>query len=484
MVMLAPPTRSSPRLDRRGLLAGALSGVVGVTVALGLSLATLTPSVPDLVADRALDLIPGPIFVRLVDWLQASAKPLLYVSIVAGMIATLGVAGGVFLRWFAGREWRFPTSPTPPRFRLLLLRALAFALALFLLQEAILLPLAGGGVAGSALKSFSALAIANRLAGLVAYGVTLALAVALLRPTPSPDDGDSRRVALRFGVVALLGLAGAGALTRVLGGARDLGSVTRIPPRSGSGLPEPVTPVGVFYSVSKNFIDPVVDRRAWRLTIRGLVDQPLRWSLDDLRALPTVEQMTTLQCVSNEVGGDLISNGVWRGVPLREALRRAGIQPGAVDVVFRCADDYTDSITIPTALDPTTLLVWEMNGEPLTDKHGGPLRAIVPPIYGMKHAKWIQEIEVVGEDYQGYWQRRGWSDTAVIKPMSRIDYPIGRAVLHSQPTEIGGIAFAGAAGVSRVEVSVDDGGTWSPATLVPPFGPLSWVFWTFSWTPE
>ncbi|GIW09580.1 MAG: hypothetical protein KatS3mg061_0637 [Dehalococcoidia bacterium] len=157
------------------------------------------------------------------------------------------------------------------------------------------------------------------------------------------------------------------------------------------------------------------------------------------------------------------------------------MEAGAVDVVFTCADDYTDSIPLTKAMEPTTLLALEMNGQPLTEKHGAPLRAVVPNIYGMKNAKWIRKIEVVGYDYQGFWQRQGWSDSAIIQTMSRIDYPLSGSTVARGEVEFGGIAFAGARGIRAVELSFDEGKSWQPATLLEEIAPLSWRFWTLRW---
>ncbi|MBX5446376.1 molybdopterin-dependent oxidoreductase, partial [Sphaerobacter sp.] len=116
--------------------------------------------------------------------------------------------------------------------------------------------------------------------------------------------------------------------------------------------------------------------------------------------------------------------------------------------------------------------------------HGYPLRLIVPGIFGMKNVKWITRIEAVDRDFQGYWQERGWSDIATVQTMSRIDVPASnRTLVAGQPTLIAGIAFAGDRGISKVEVSTDDGETWAPATLDEPLSPLTWVLWRYEWTP-
>ncbi|GIW05735.1 MAG: oxidoreductase [Dehalococcoidia bacterium] len=456
----------TPR-TREGAVAGAFGAALSVAVVIGLGLAFGTPSLPELISDRVLELTPGPVFSFVLDRLQTGAKPLFYLSIVLALVVIGAALGG----WFGRRQ---PSS--------LLGGALLLALGLWGVQELLVLPLFGAGVFGQDSRGAGPLGPTVRLVGMLVYGAGLAGVLALLRPDSRflPE----RRSALRIGVLGVLGLVGGGALARALTGARDMGALSRVPGRSGTGLPEPVTPVGQFYSISKNFFDPVVDRATWRLEVSGLVQTRLELTLDQLRALPQYDQLQTLICISNEVGGDLISNGAWRGVRLGELLSRAGVQAGAVDVVFTCADDYTDSITIAKALQPETLLALEMNGQPLTEKHGAPLRCLVPDIYGMKNAKWIRKIEVVGTDYQGFWQRQGWSDSAEIQTMSRIDYPVSGAQVPFDDIELGGIAFAGARGIRAVEVSFDDGASWRPATLQDEIAPLSWRFWTIRWRPE
>jgi len=246
-----------------------------------------------------------------------------------------------------------------------------------------------------------------------------------------------------------------------------------------------ITPVGQFYTVSINLWDPRIDYRNWTLEISGLVERPLTIDYQQLTHHPhSVEAFVTLTCVSNEVGGSLAGNAKWRGVRLRDLLEEAGVKPGAVDLVMEAYDNYTDSIPIEKAMHPDTLLVYEMNGEPLRPQHGFPARLIVPGIYGMKNVKWIRRLRVVDYDFKGYWARRGWSDTAVIKTWSRIDVPTGAQLRAGEPLIIGGVAFAGDRGVSAVEVSVDGGQTWMPAELKEPLGPYAWRLWAVPWTPD
>jgi DMSO/TMAO reductase YedYZ molybdopterin-dependent catalytic subunit len=252
------------------------------------------------------------------------------------------------------------------------------------------------------------------------------------------------------------------------------------------GLPPEVTPNKRFYSVSKNIlVNPTVKPETWRLDVHGLVGSRLALSLDELRAMPVFEQYATLACISNEVPAKAIGNALWKGVRLADVLERAGGPGrGAVDLVFTCADNYTDSIPMAKALEKTTILAYEMNGEPLPKLHGFPLRAVVPGIYGMKNAKWIEAIEIVDHDYRGYWMRRGWSDVATYQTVSRIDVPRAGGQMDAGGAHgVGGIAFAGDRGIRAVEVSADNGRSWMPATVKPALGPYTWVLWALEWTP-
>jgi DMSO/TMAO reductase YedYZ molybdopterin-dependent catalytic subunit len=241
-----------------------------------------------------------------------------------------------------------------------------------------------------------------------------------------------------------------------------------------------ITSVADFYHVSKNISDPVVDGAAWSLTIDGMVATPLSFTYEEIVARAKTQNITTLACISNELNGDLAGTAEWTGLPLRELLEEAGVDPKAVDIVFRAADGYDDSIPLAQAMHPTTLLVTGMNGEPLPPDHGFPARLIVPPIYGMKNVKWVERIEAVDHDYQGYWQTRGWSDPAPYQIWGRIDTPASGDQIPAGPAIAAGVASAGDRGIFRVEISLDEGATWADATLEPSINPdFTWVRWVF-----
>jgi DMSO/TMAO reductase YedYZ molybdopterin-dependent catalytic subunit len=250
-------------------------------------------------------------------------------------------------------------------------------------------------------------------------------------------------------------------------------------------MPQEITPTDEFYVVSKNFQDPTVDSSEWTLEVSGIVGNPLSLSYTDLVLRESTEFVATLECISNPVGGKYISNATWRGFPLAELLREAGIGDGVVDIELHAADGYVESIPLAEALAEDTMVVHTMNGAPLTDEHGAPARLIVPGIFGMKNVKWLTGIVAVDEDVQGFWQERGWSDDATIVTMSKVSTPRGGANLPlGQPFKAGGVAFAGDRGIQKVEVSFNGGVTWQEADLSEPLSRNAWRLWSFEQTPK
>lgn len=242
-----------------------------------------------------------------------------------------------------------------------------------------------------------------------------------------------------------------------------------------------LTSIPDFYSVSKNLSDPSVGAGGWTLRVTGMVDQELELTYDELIARATTQKITTLSCISNELNGDLIGTALWTGLPLADLLAEAGIQEGAVDLKFHAADDYEDSVSVEIGMRPDNLIVTGMNGETLPEKNGFPARLIIPDIYGMKNVKWLDRIEVVDENFLGYWQTRGWSDPAVVQIWGRIDYPRHSETIAPGPQTLTGVAAAGARDIARVEVSIDDGESWADATLEPALNPpFTWVRWAIT----
>lgn len=257
------------------------------------------------------------------------------------------------------------------------------------------------------------------------------------------------------------------------------------PPEAGlRGISPAVTPVQNFYVVSKNFGDPVVDGRTWKLGVGGLVDRSTSLSLAELRAMPATTEYVTLECISNVVGGNQISTGSFTGVRLVDLIGAAGPQSRASWVSFHARDGYTESLPLSVVQSqPEILVAYDLDGAPLPTLHGYPARILIPGRYGMKGPKWLDGIELADHETGGYWEQQGWDRNASVKTMSRFDVPRDGDIVRLGTLGIGGVAFAGKRGVSKVEYSTDGGSSWSDAALDPPLSKLTWVVWRASWTP-
>jgi DMSO/TMAO reductase YedYZ molybdopterin-dependent catalytic subunit len=259
-------------------------------------------------------------------------------------------------------------------------------------------------------------------------------------------------------------------------------------PKLRSLVESEITPTDLFYRIDKNPIVPEVNAQTWNLSMKGLVDNPFEINYKELRDMPSIEQFATLECVSNKIGGDLISTAIWKGVRLKDLLEKAHVKPTAKYIVFRCFDGYDVGIPLERGLLEGTILAYDMNGAPLTSEHGYPVRAIVPGIYGMMNAKWMTEIELVDKTYEGYWQRKGWSNIAKYNTHSFIIIPgnapirkrfrnLEEALNANGTVPVAGMAFAGDRGILKVEVSTDGGTTWKSAKIKDPLSQYTWVLW-------
>ena len=251
-----------------------------------------------------------------------------------------------------------------------------------------------------------------------------------------------------------------------------------------TGLAPIITPNEVFYRIDTALIVPQVDPAEWSLRIHGLVEDEVTLTWDELLALPLEESVTTLACVSNPVGGDLIGNAVWLGYPIRELLARAKPANDADMVLSRSIDGFTASTPLEVLTDDrNAILAVGMNGEPLPPEHGFPVRMVVPGLYGYVSAtKWVVELEVTRFDQaRAYWTDRGWSERGPIKLQSRIDVPKRNQGLSAGDTVIAGVAWQQHVGVSKVEVQIDDG-AWQEATLASAISDDTWVQWQLPWT--
>lgn len=454
-------------------------GVCGALAMLLWSL-LMPPSLAQVMEDRLLAAVPGAVFGFLLDRLEFLGKPLLYVGLLLLQVA-IGAAAGLLLHRMAER-----TAPA---------RAAAGA-ALGILAWAL----------GAALLGHEATAV-SVLAGDLIFGVVAGLTLPLYAEAPEEahvDPGRRRLIAGALtGGLAVLAAAGAVRTLTAIGeqpsraqakaaatlptgprperaarGDRAAPVASQVsPPR---GLTPAITPNADFYVVSKNFVDPVVNATNWTLEVGGpLATKPLRLTYDQLRALPSVSHYVTLECISNDVGGHLISNALWTGVPLGVLLQKAGVKDTAKAVAFTCVDGYTESLKLARAQRPETLVAYAMNGQPLPDKHGFPARIVTVGLFGMKNPKWLKSIAAVSEAPTGYWEQQGWSAEAGVPTMSRIDVP-DRDQRVADPFAMGGIAFAGDRGIAKVEVSLDGGRTWLPAKLEKALSKDTWVLWYLS----
>ncbi len=248
-----------------------------------------------------------------------------------------------------------------------------------------------------------------------------------------------------------------------------------------------ITPVVIsgddFYRIDTALIVPQVDPADWTFTIKGMVENELTFTYDELLARATTIETVTLSCVSNEVGGSLVGNAVWQGIPLTELLDEAGVLPGATQIKSTSVDGWDCGFPTAAAYDGrTSLLAVGMNDEPLPVLHGFPARLVVSGLYGYVSAtKWIESIELTTlEDFDGYWIPRGWSKLGPIKTQSRIDTPRRNQTLSAGAVPIAGVAWAPNIGIDAVEVRID-GGEWMQASLGESLGPDAWRQWVLNW---
>ena len=370
------------------------------------------------------------------------------------------------------------------------------ALVLWVASVVLLWPVLDANYRGLPPGSARVTSILALLVQYVAYGAALVLLYRWLAPRPEtaarpvPVGETLGRRAVVAGAAGVALAAGSGSLIRDLN-ARATFSYDGLA-YSGPGI-QPIAPNDKFYTVTKNVVDPNVDAGLWRLEIGGLVEEPRSYSFEDLMNLGGVEQESTLMCISNRIGAGLFSNAVWQGVPLRDLLKASRPLPGAVEVLLNGADAYTDTFAFEKAMNPTTIVAFAMNGEPLPLRHGYPARVVVPGLYGEKNVKWVTRIEVVDHDAKGFYEQQGWGPNFVIPTRSDIFSPRWvrrRGDSFVEPFAAGrmatirGRAFAGDRGIRRVEFSPDDGETWRDVRIDYPGTNLTWTFWSADWLPE
>src|SRR6266498_3595520 len=472
---------SRTKVISAGLLAGVVAAIAMTAMMLLLAcFGVATPLV--IIGDRLSVFIPPGPFLSLMGKVGGynHLKQLGVGSTIAGQLVVGAIGGAIF--GFCMR--RNPGKP-----------ATLSTIALFVVLPLIAVVIALWPVHGT---SYVGLPIAPaRLVTLVGFALcvfvferTLVLGFQFLtRPTIHREDREfSPAIGRRAFLLSAIAVAAAG------GGVALARKLYRAATFSYDGtqykgrVVQPITPNDSFYCVTKNVIDPQINVDLWHLEVNGLVKNPATWRFRDLKEFPMIEQETTLMCISNGLDAGLISNAVWKGFPLRDVLDRAIPLSGAARVRFHGVDNYTDTIPLDKALQPTTLLAYEMNGAELPDRHGYPLRLIVPGYFGEKHVKWLTRIEVTDANAKGFYEAQGWGPDFITPTRSRVDVPdtwsfFSLAKLNG-PIEVKGIAYGGDRGISRVEFSSDGGKAWRDAEIYYSGGNLAWSRWKTEWLPD
>ncbi|MBE7187576.1 MAG: molybdopterin-dependent oxidoreductase [Jatrophihabitans endophyticus] len=344
------------------------------------------------------------------------------------------------------------------------------------------------------------------LAALAALVLLVRLATGETLRRPPPADGPApanRRVFLQgtaatAALAAVTGFGGRAALesrfgveqeraaVRLPGAKGGSGAVPRGADLGRSGVPWR-TPNADFYRIDRALTVPQLDPHTWTLTVGGMVDKPRTLTYAQLLKRPLVERWITLNCVSNEVGGPLVSNALFRGVLLADVLREAGVHAGSDQLLMHGADGMTIGAPTKTVMDGRdALLAVGMNGQPLPLTHGFPVRVIVPGLYGYVSAcKWVTSIEATTfADQAGYWVQGGWAADPPLQIASRIDRPrSGGTASVGEPYAVAGVAWDQHVGVAEVQVQVDDG-PWQKARLGSVPEDDTWRQWVFPWTPQ
>ncbi|HET7689195.1 MAG TPA: molybdopterin-dependent oxidoreductase [Nocardioidaceae bacterium] len=448
-----------------GPVAGLLAGGAGVGASEAVAAALPGVTSPVLaVANRIIDWTPRQLKEFAIEQFGTKDKPILIASVIAGMMLTLAVAGALGRRRGIGV------------FSLLV--AVAGVLVLF--------------------DRASTANPAVRLLPVLVLGAVAILSLTWLlraREAEAPEGFDRRQFLVAAAGLSAVAIGGTVAGRTVLkrgtgrGGVRIPTPVSAAPPLpSGASLDVPgltpyLTPNNTFYRVDTALSVPRVPVDGYRLRIRGLVDEPLELSFNELLELPLVERRITLTCVSQPVGGPYVGNATWIGVRTKDLLERVGVKQGADAVKSTSVDGMTIGTPLEALLDDReALIAVAMNGEPLPLEHGFPVRMVVPGLYGYVSAtKWLNELEVTRfADFEAYWTSRGYAAEAPIKTGSRIDVPRSFARVKPGRTPVAGVAWAQQRGIERVEVRVD-GGAWNEARLAAKDGINSWRQWVWDW---
>ncbi len=492
------------RLTGIALVVGLLGSLAAILVMGALRLTVGTPTLPELLGDRILPTLSASKFVDLLVQFAPNSKTTPLGLTLLGQFGVGTLLGPLFALAAGQALW----SPGFWPGRRAWVAAGAFALGMEGVALALFWPVIGQGLVGdpvdrarlftalSMLATFASCMLVMLLPGRWLYRVWTAppvarqQAVVPLSPiegepapaaAPAERAGVSRRAALQAaGVVVVAVAAGGYGINRLLAGYLARSNLAY------EGMPtfslDQITPIEDFYVVSQNVLDPEVDLTRWQLEVTGLVHQPHSWTYAQMLGLPSESRAVTLECISNGVGHYLMSTAIWKGVLLETVLKAAGgAQPSGKYIIYTSVDGYQYSMPLADLLEARALLAWEMNGVPLPERHGFPLRAITPGRYGEQSSKWLTRVEVADHLFTGgLYQSQGWSSEP-LETTSRINTPTQQAKLGT--VAVAGLAFAGIRGIQKVEVSANNGVTWNTARLLPPLSDQSWVFWNWNWTP-
>src|SRR5438128_4912826 len=466
-----------------GLVAGLLGGIVMTTVMLLLAaLDVATPLV--IIGDRLSVFIPPGPFLSLMGKLGGynHLKQIGVGSTIVGQLVVSAI-GGVIFGLFARRN--------PARLS-----------AMWTISIFVLLPIVAGAIALWPVLGTSYIGLpidVARLVTLIGFALcvflferTLVLGFQFLatRKIGKDDYEFTPAIGRRAFVLSAIGVVAAG------GGVALVRKLYRAAAFSYDGtqykgrIVEPITPNELFYCVTKNVVDPRVNVDLWHLEVNGLVENSREYRFEDFTAITPVEQETTLMCISNGLDAGLMSNAVWKGVAMHDLLDPAAPLSNAAKVRLHGVDNYRDTIPLEKAMDPTTIVAYEMNGVPLPHRHGYPARVIVPGYFGEKHVKWLTRIEVTDANAKGFYETQGWGPDFIVPTRSRIDVPEHESRFSINellgPIEVKGLAFGGDRGISRVELSFDDGETWDDADIYYTGGDLAWSLWSAhgGWMPD
>ncbi|MDQ2866974.1 MAG: molybdopterin-dependent oxidoreductase [Verrucomicrobiota bacterium] len=478
--MNASPSLGKWKAAGCGLLAGFVAGIATTLVMLFLQWKFQIASPLTILGDRLSVLIkPRPFF-----WIMGKVggyNHLKQLGVASSMLGQLkvGALGGLIY----GLVFRARGKPS------LLATLGVFALLPLIASALLLWPVLGTHYGGLPIDAARLLTLLGLLLAFLGFERTLVLGFDLLvqQKSVSPAEytpGVGRRA-------FLLGVGGAILAGGAAGIARQLFRIATFgydgTQYKGAGV-QAITPNDEFYCVTKNVVDPVVDKGLWHLEVTGLVQNPRTYRLQDFDTMKMIEQETTLMCISNGLDAGLMSNARWRGIPMVELLKMAGPLAGAAKVRLHSVDNYTDTIPLEKAMSPTTLIAFLMNGEDLPDEHGYPARAIVPGYFGEKSVKWLTRIELAHQDAKGFYEKQGWGPDFIVPTRSRIDVPENETRLKladvSRGIAVKGVAFGGDRGISRVEISYDDGENWEDAKIDYPGTKLTWALWSAQWKPE